>query len=140
MNDGHCKVFVNVWLKDRRTYSEFTAEGGEFRREPGCVSQIAIPQDMVYYDIVSSISTITAWGNDCLGNGTFGLEIRGDGRPSDPNTESNILGAQLGPNGAAFDSNEGALGFSTWAFVTNRYTGERLQVLDFDFRLWCVTY
>jgi len=138
MNEGDCKVFVNVWLKNRKTYSEFSDMGGEFKLEPGCASQAADEEEIVYYEINPRRSTITAWGNDCLGTGTFGIEIRSDDRPNgnpDPNVP--MFGAQLGINGAAFDSNIGALGFSTWGFVTDRYTKERLWVLDFDFRLWC---
>ncbi len=137
MNEGSCKVFVNVWLKDRKTYGEFSAMGGEFKLEPGCASQAADKEDLVYYDIDASRSRIAAWGDDCLGTGVYGLELRGDSSPSNPNTESSNFRGQLGANGAGFDSNIGALGFSSWGFITDRYTGEQLWVMDFDFRLWC---
>ena len=130
MNDGHCKVFVNVWLKDKLNLEDFTAIGGEFKLEPGTASQAAIPSELVYYDIDASRSILCAWGGDCLEEGSFGLELRGG-------PEGEFYRAQLGLNGAAFDSNIGALGFSTWGFITDRHTGEQLWVMDFDFRLRC---
>ena len=140
MNDGECKVFVNVWLNDRKTYSEFIDMDGEFKREIGCASQEANPEEQVYYDIDASRSLLYAWGGDCLSEGLFGLELRGNDRPSDPNSITSNFRSQLGVNGAAFDSNIGAFGFSTWGFITDPYTGEQLYVMDFDFRLWCVSY
>ena len=126
MTEGNCKVYVNVWLKDKQTYDEFSANGGEYKLEPGCASQEANPEELLYYEIDSDYSWLYAWGNDCIGQGCFGLEQRGE----------NLRG-QLGANGAAFDSNIGALGFSNWGWITDRHTGERLWVMDFDFRLRC---
>ncbi|WP_350291677.1 hypothetical protein [uncultured Croceitalea sp.] len=126
MNDGNCKVYVNVWLKDKQKYDEFTSNGGEFKLEIGCASQAANPEELLYYEIDNKRSWLYSWGNDCVGKGCFGLEQRGE----------NLRG-QLGPNGAAFDSNIGAHGFSNWGWITDRHTGERLWVMDFDFRLRC---
>ncbi len=126
MNDGKCKVYVNAWLKDKRTYDEFTAIGGEFKLEPGCASQEAVPGDLLYYEMDSKRSWLYSWGSDCLGTGCFGLEQRGE----------NLRG-QLGPNGAGFDSNIGAHGFSNWGWIIDKHTHERLWVMDFDFRLRC---
>ena len=126
MNDGNCKVYVNVWLRDKQNYDEFSADGGEFKLEPGCASQAADPAELHYYEIDNRYSWLYAWGGDCVGQGCFGLEQRGE----------NLRG-QLGPNGAAFDSNIGAHGFSNWGWITDRHTGERLWVMDFDFRLRC---
>lgn len=126
MNDGNCKVYVNVWLKDKQNYDEFSANGGEFKLEPGCASQAANPEELKYYEINSKYSWLYSFGSDCVGQGCFGLEQRGE----------NLRG-QLGPNGAAFDSNIGAHGFSNWGWITDRHTGERLWVMDFDFRLRC---
>lgn len=126
MNEGKCKVYVNVWLKDKRTYDEFTAIGGEFKLEPGCASKAADPAELLYYEFDSKRSWLYSWGKDCLGKGCFGLEQRGE----------NLRG-QLGPNGAGFDSNIGEHGFSNWGWITDKHTGERLWVMDFDFRLRC---
>jgi hypothetical protein len=128
MNDGDCKVFVNVWLKDKQNYDEFSSNGGEFKLEPGCASQAANPEELQYYEVNTKRSWLFAYGEDCIGQGGFGLEQRGE----------NFRG-QLGPNGAAFDSNIGANGYSNWGWITDKKTGERLWVMDFDFRLWCYT-
>jgi len=130
MNEGDCTVYVNVWLKDRQSFDEFSATGGEFKLEPGCASQEANPQDLAYYDIDASRSWIYSWGDDCLGSGAYGLELRGDEAPDN-------FRAQLGTNGAGYDSNIGAFGFSSWGYITDWHTNERLWVMDFDFRLQC---
>ncbi|WP_435625437.1 hypothetical protein [Flagellimonas sp.] len=126
MNDGKCKVYVNVWLRDKQTYEEFSANGGEFKLEPGCASQAANEEELLYYEIDNERSWLYSKGSDCLGQGCFGLEQRGE----------NLRG-QLGPNGAAFDSNIGDNGFSNWGWITDKHSGERLWVMDFDFRLRC---
>ena len=126
MNEGNCKVYVNVWLVDKQNYEEFSANGGEFKLEPGCASQAANPEELKYYKVASRYSWLYALGGDCLGQGCYGLEQRGE----------NLRG-QLGPNGAGFDSNIGEHGFSNWGWITDRHTGERLWPMDFDFRLKC---
>ncbi len=126
MNEGNCKVYVNVWFKDKQTYEEFTANGGVFKKEPGCAAQVTNPADLHYYEMDSKKSWLYSWGDDCIGKGCFGLEPRGE----------NLRG-QLGPNGAAWDSNIGENGFSDWGWITDRHTGEHLWVMDFNFRLHC---
>jgi len=129
---GECVVEVNVKLKDRKSWAEWWAEGGEHKKE-GCAGLASSSEDMSYYVIDSENSTLTATGGDCIAEGTFGLEQRPD--PNNDNTPN--LGAHVGPNGANFDSEIGADGLSTWGWITNNQTGERLWVMDFNFKFDC---
>lgn len=126
---GTCVVEVNVWLKDKKTWSEWSAMGGEFKQE-GTAGDAADEEDMNFYIIDSSKSVITASG-DCPQEGTFGLEQRPD--PNDSATPN--FGAHVGPGGANYDSNIGEYGLSTWGWLTDPNTGERLWLIDFNFRL-----
>ncbi|MFK7814062.1 MAG: hypothetical protein AB8B59_16310, partial [Maribacter sp.] len=72
-------------------------------------------------------------GSDCLGEGIYGLEQRPD--PNDLNTPN--FGVVVGPGGALWDSNVGANGVAAWAWITNRETGERLWISDFNFLIDC---
>lgn len=126
---GTCVVDVDVWFKDRTSWSDWEAAGGEFKRE-GCAGDAAKEEEMNFYMIDSEKSTFSANGGDCLGEGNFTLEQRPD--PTDPNEPD--FGAHIGPNGANFDSNLGEYGLSTWAWIVNN-EGERMWVMDFNFLL-----
>ena len=126
---GDCVVQVDAWLKDKKSWTDWSANGGSYKKE-GCSGGVA--EDLSFYVIDAERSTITATGGDCLGEGTFGLEQRPD--PFDPNTPN--FGVHVGPGGANFDSNVGAPGLSGWGWITNE-AGERLWVMDFNFRFEC---
>jgi hypothetical protein len=127
---GTCVVEVNVVLKDKKTWAEWSAEGGEHKKE-GTAGNVANAEDMNYYVIDSANSTITANGGDCVQEGAFGLRQRPD--PNDENTPN--YGGHVGPGGANYDSNIGDLGLSTWGWLTDPNTGEDLWLIDFNFRI-----
>jgi hypothetical protein len=125
---GTCTVHVNVWFKDRKTWAEWRAMGGEHKKE-GTAGNASNSHDMNFYVIDSSMSTVTAVGGDCVQTGTFGVTQRPD--PNDPNTPN--YGAHVGPGGANYDSNIGANGISSWGWLTDLSTGENLWLIDFNF-------
>lgn len=129
---GSCVVTVDIWLKNKKSWAEWSAEGGEHKKE-GCAGDASNEVDMNFYVIDSEKSALTAVGGDCIAEGTFGIEQRPD--PSDDTTPN--YGAHIGPGGANYDSELGAEGLSTWAWITDMTTGERLWVMDFNFTLDC---
>jgi hypothetical protein len=129
--NGTCVVVIDVWLKDKKTWVDWSADGGDFKAE-GCSEAIA--EDMNYYVIDSSLSTITSTGSDCLGEGTFTVEQRPD--PSDLSSPN--YGVFVGAGGALWDTNVGARGLSGWGWILNE-AGERAWVMDFNFRIACET-
>ena len=127
-----CVVEIDVWLKDKRNWTEWQAyNDGEHKKE-GTAGLASDSSLMNFYVIDSERSTITATG-DCPQTGTFGLDQRPD--PNDTNTPN--FGAHVGPGGANFDSNIGANGLSTWGWLTDFNTGERLWLIDFNFKIEC---
>lgn len=126
----NCVVKIDVWLKDRKNYDEWSAIGGELKEE-GCSQARA--QDLHYYVVDPSRSTITSSGSDCLGEGTWGLEQRPN--PNDPDTPN--FGIAVGPGGALWDDHIGAYGLAGWVWLTNQDTGERLWEADFNFITRC---
>ncbi len=126
---GTCVVEVNVWLKDRKSWEEWSALGGGHKAE-GTAGDAARPESLHFYVIDKNNSTITATGG-CAQEGTFGVEQRPD--PNDNNTPN--YGSHVGPGGANYDSNIGADGLSTWGWLTDIQTGERLWLIDFNFRI-----
>lgn len=129
---GTCIVEVDVWLVDKKSWAVWEAEGGSHKVE-GCAGDATNPEDLSFYVIDAERSTLNAAGGDCLGEGSFGIEQRPD--PDDLNTPN--FGAQVGPGGANNDSRIGAVGLSTWAWITNKETGERLWIMDFNFLIDC---
>ncbi|QCW99691.1 hypothetical protein FGM00_06105 [Aggregatimonas sangjinii] len=127
---GTCVVTIDVWLKDKKNWAEWSSAGGEFKAE-GCAGAIA--EAMQYYVIDDSRSTITAAGGDCLEEGTFTVEQRPD--PADINTPN--YGVYVGPGGANWDSNTGENGLSGWGWMVNS-EGEK-WIIDFNFGLECET-
>lgn len=127
---GTCVVDVDVWFINKKTWSEWQAIGGGHKKE-GTAGDASNSEDMNFYVIDETRSTLTANGGDCDLTGTFGLTQRPD--PNDPSTPN--FGAHVGPGGANYDSNIGALGLSTWGWITDLSTGELLYIMDFNFRL-----
>lgn len=132
---GTCAVTLDVWFKDRKTWEEWQAIGGGHKAE-GTAGIESNPEDMYFYVIDSERSVVTAIGGDCAQEGTFGLTQRPD--PNDPNTPN--YGTHVGPGGANWDSNIGANGISTWGWLTDPNTGERLWLIDFNFRIEAECY
>ncbi|MBO6880094.1 MULTISPECIES: hypothetical protein [Winogradskyella] len=127
---GTCVVDVDVWFINKKTWAEWQAIGGGHKKE-GTAGDASNSEDMNFYVIDETRSTLTANGGDCDLTGTFGLTQRPD--PNDPSTPN--FGAHVGPGGANYDSNIGALGLSTWGWITDLSTGELLYIMDFNFRL-----
>jgi hypothetical protein len=133
--EGDCVVKVDVWLKNRMSWEEWSSAGGEYKRE-GCVGENhGVNEEMSFYIIDSERSTLTSMGGDCLGEDgtTYGLVQRPD--PDDLETPN--YGAHVGPNGANYDSEAGANGLSTWGWITDLATGEKLWIMDFNFKFDC---
>ncbi len=127
---GTCSVDLDVWFKDKKTWDEWEAIGGGHKKE-GTAGNASNSEDMSFYVIDDTRSTVTASGGDCDMTGTFGLTQRPD--PNDPSTPN--YGSHIGPGGANYDSNVGALGLSAWGWFTDLSTGEHLYIMDFNFRL-----
>ena len=127
---GTCVVTMNVWLKDKKTWDEWSAIGGEFKSE-GTAGVETTADLMEFYVIDHTRSVVTAAGGDCVQEGTFGLTQRPD--PNDPNTPN--YGAHVGPGGANWDSNIGAEGLSTWGWLIDPVSCDPLWLIDFNFRI-----
>ncbi|MBC3759023.1 hypothetical protein H7U19_11440 [Hyunsoonleella sp. SJ7] len=131
---GTCVVTVNVWLKNKKSWAEWSADGGGHKKE-GTAGDASNSEDMHFYVIDHKKSTIIAEGGDCVQEGTFGVEQRPD--PNDDNTPN--YGVHIGPGGANYDSHVGAHGLAGWGWLIDKVTCERLWLIDFNFRLDCET-
>lgn len=132
INELGCIVTVDVRLIEKKTWEEWSAEDGGHKKE-GCAGNESNSGDMVFYVIDSEHSSIVASNcGDCTG--TYGVEQR-----PDPLTDGAKFGAHFGPGGANYDSNIGAIGLSTWGYLTDPVTGERLWKIDFNFLVDCPT-
>ncbi|WP_203258641.1 hypothetical protein [Hyunsoonleella ulvae] len=132
---GDCIVSVDVWLNNRLDWEAFSSveNGGSFKDEENDCTDVD-PTSLHYYVIDSSRSTITATGGDCYQEGTFGVEQRPD--PNDDSTPH--FGVIVGPGAGLFDDSDiNAYGLSTWGWLTDLATGERLYIIDFNFNLEC---
>ena len=127
---GTCVVTMNVWLKNKKTWDEWSAIGGEFKNE-GTAGSVTTADLMEFYVIDHTKSVVTANGGDCVQEGTFGLTQRPD--PNDANTPN--FGAHVGPGGANWDSNIGEEGLSTWGWLIDPVSCDPLWLIDFNFRI-----
>ena len=127
---GTCVVTLNVWFKNKKTWAEWQAIGGDHKKE-GTAGNASNSADMNFYVIDHTRSTVVAAGGDCVQEGTFGLTQRPD--PNDPNTPN--YGAHVGPGGANYDSNIGANGLSTWGWLIDPVSCDPLWLIDFNFRI-----
>ena len=127
---GTCVVTLNVWLKNKKNWDEWSAIGGEHKKE-GTAGNASNSDDMNFYVIDHTRSVIVAAGGDCVQTGTFGLTQRPD--PNDPNTPN--YGVHVGPGGANYDSNIGADGLSGWGWLIDPVTCDPLWLIDFNFRI-----
>ncbi|WP_282042499.1 hypothetical protein [Winogradskyella flava] len=131
---GTCVVTVDVWLKDKMSWADWQALGGGHKKE-GTAGNASNSADMHFYVIDAERSYISAAGGDCVQEGTFGVEQRPD--PNDPSTPN--FGAHIGVGGANYDSDINAVGLSTWGWLTDIDTEERLWLIDFNFKIECDT-
>lgn len=127
---GTCTVNLNVWFKNKKTWDEWSAAGGEHKKE-GTAGNASNSEDMNFYVIDHTRSVVTASGGDCVQEGTFGLTQRPD--PNDPNTPN--YGSHIGPGGANYDSNIGANGVSSWGWLIDPVSCDPLWLMDFNFRI-----
>jgi hypothetical protein len=125
---GTCAVTLNVWLKNKKTWDEWSAIGGEHKKE-GTAGNASDEEEMNFYIIDHTRSVVTAAGGDCVQEGTFGLTQRPD--PNDPNTPN--YGVHVGPGGANYDSNIGAEGISGWGWLIDPVSCDPLWLIDFNF-------
>ncbi|MEW4925430.1 hypothetical protein [Algibacter sp. 2305UL17-15] len=122
---GDCVVTIDVWFIGKSNWTEWQAAGNDWKDEGGCSGDVK--ENLNYYKIDDTRSTITSAGSDCLGQGVYGLTQRPEEK----------YGVQVGPGGAIWDSNVGAEGLGTWGWITDINTNERLWVMDFNFLLEC---
>jgi len=127
---GTCVVSVNVWFKNKKTWAEWQAIGGEHKKE-GTAGNASDSADMDFYVIDHTRSVVTAVGGDCVQEGTFGLTQRPD--PNDASTPN--FGAHVGAGGANYDSNLGEIGLSSWGWLIDPVSCDPLWLIDFNFRI-----
>ena len=136
---GTCIVVVDVWLKDKKDWNAWDASGGTIKAE-GCDPDALVKEDLRFYVIDSSKSTISASGDCGVGRtGEFGVEQRPDpANATDGDPSTLHLGAIVGPGAALFDSSSiNSDGLATWGWLTDKTTGERLHSIDFNFNFEC---
>ncbi|MEW4925427.1 hypothetical protein [Algibacter sp. 2305UL17-15] len=104
--NGDCVVTIDVWFIGKMNWDDWYASGNDWKDEGGCSGDVK--EALHYYKIDSKRSTITSAGSDCLVEGVYGLEQR----PAEK------YGVQVGPGGAIWDSNVGAMGLGTWGWIT----------------------
>jgi hypothetical protein len=137
INENGCIVEVDVYLIDKKSWNVWSTTAinginGQHKKE-GTAGNASDSSLMSFYVIDSERSTLTATGNCGGREGTYGLEQR-----PDPATDNANFGAHIGPGGANYDSNLEAIGLSTWGYMFDLDTKERLWVMDFNFLIECV--
>ncbi|WP_142785982.1 DUF7467 domain-containing protein [Changchengzhania lutea] len=135
--NGGCVVTVDVWLKDEKSWDEWSTTEingipGAHKKE-GTAGDASNSEDMRFYVIDSQRSIISAEG-DCVATGTFAVEQR-----PDPYTDGMNYGAHIGPGGANYDSNIGAIGLSTWGYLTEINESTTTNCNDCDGKLNALT-
>ncbi len=132
---GTCVVEIDVWFKDKKDWDAWSASGGTIKPE-GCNIDALVKEDLHFYVIDSSRSTITASGDCGEGRvGTFGVEQRPD--PNDPETPN--LGVIIGPGGALWNTNADDHGLATWGWLTELPTVSNENCNDCDGKLNALT-
>ncbi|MGI9545060.1 MAG: hypothetical protein ACR2MX_17495, partial [Cyclobacteriaceae bacterium] len=128
---GTCSAQLYIVLKDLKDWNQWSADGGTFKPQ-GCDPGAVIKENLRYYVIDGTQSTITTTGGDCLEEGTFFITQRPD--PNDPNTPN--LGVHVGPGGALYDSDTSAEGLAGWGWMGPQ-GDERRWRIDFNFHIDC---
>ncbi|NNC49536.1 MAG: hypothetical protein HKO01_03270 [Flaviramulus sp.] len=135
INEKGCVVEVDVRLINKKNWDDWstsTINGipGNHKKE-GTAGNASQSGDMNFYVIDSENSTLKATGT--CGTGVESGKIYGLEQRPDPFTQSDNFGAHVGPGGANYDSNKGAIGLSTWGWIFDLDTKERLWKMDFNF-------
>ncbi len=128
---GTCSAELYIVLKDEKNWTAWNASGGDFKPQ-GCNPGVLVKENLRYYIVDGSKSTITTTGGDCLEEGTFKVTQRPD--PADLSTPN--LGVHVGPGGALFDSDTNAEGLAGWAWMGPNGDERRWQI-DFNFHIKC---
>ncbi len=130
---GTCSAQLYIVLKDIKDWAMWSADGGEFKAQ-GCNPGLLVKEDLRYYVVDGSKSTITVTGGDCLEEGTFVITQRPD--PDNPSTSN--YGVHVGPGGALYDSDTSAEGLAGWAWMGPQEDKRRWKI-DFNFHINCDT-
>ncbi|TMM55948.1 T9SS type A sorting domain-containing protein [Maribacter algarum] len=128
---GTCTAEVYIVLKDLKDWAQWSADGGMFKPQ-GCDPGAVVKENLRYYVIDETQSTITTTGGDCVEEGTFTVSQRPD--PNDPNTPN--LGVHIGPGGALYDSDTSAEGLAGWGWMGPQGDEQRYRI-DFNFHIDC---
>ncbi len=128
---GTCVAEVYIVLKDLKDWTQWSADGGTFKPQ-GCDKDAVVKEDLRYYVIDGTKSTITTSGGDCVEENTFIVTQRPD--PDDPNTPN--LGVHIGPGGALYDSDTTAEGLAGWGWMGPQGDEQRYRI-DFNFHIDC---
>jgi len=128
---GSCSAKLYIVLKDKKNWVDWSADGGGFKAQ-GCDVGSVVKENLRYYVVDETKSTITTTGGDCLEEGTFILSQRPD--PTDASTGN--YGVHIGPGGALFDSDTSAEGLAGWAWMGPR-SDKRKWKIDFNFHIAC---
>ena len=128
---GSCSAQLHVVLKEKKDWATWSADGGGFKPQ-GCDPGSLVKENLRYYVIDGTKSTITTTGGDCLEEGTFVVSQRPD--PADISTPN--LGVHVGPGGALFDSDTTAEGLAGWAWM-GPAGDKRKYRIDFNFHIDC---
>ncbi|MFS4494024.1 T9SS type A sorting domain-containing protein [Maribacter sp. 2308TA10-17] len=128
---GTCSAQLYIVLKDLKDWNQWSADGGDFKPQ-GCNRNALVKENLRYYVVDETQSTVTTSGGDCLEQGTFIVSQRPD--PNDPNTPN--LGVHIGPGGALWDSDTSAEGLAGWAFMGPQGDEQKWQI-DFNFHIDC---
>ncbi|MGI9551770.1 MAG: Calx-beta domain-containing protein, partial [Aurantibacter sp.] len=128
---GTCSAQLYVVLKDKKNWAAWSADGGGFKPQ-GCDPGSLVKENLRYYVVDGTKSTITTTGGDCLEEGTFKVTQRPD--PADLTTPN--LGVHVGPGGALYDSDTTAEGLAGWAWMGPN-SDERKWKIDFNFHIDC---
>ncbi len=128
---GTCTAELYIVLKDRKNWDTWNADGGDFKPQ-GCNSGALVKENLRYYVVDGTKSTITTTGGDCLEEGTYIVTQR----PDPNNAATPNLGVHVGPGGALFDSDTTAEGLAGWAWMGPK-SDERRWHIDFNFHIDC---
>ncbi len=121
-----CVADIDLWLKDKKNFEDWSAGGGLFKDEIESSSCSDVVAELLnYYVVDETRSSMIATGCDDR-DGEYTISHR----PIDER-----YAFQVGPGGALFDIGND-FGVSGWASAINKATGES-HILDFNFVTEC---
>ncbi|WP_194525943.1 Calx-beta domain-containing protein [Zobellia roscoffensis] len=128
---GNCSANLHIVLKDVKDWTNWSNNGGNFKPQ-GCNPGALVKENLRYYVIDATKSSITTTGGDCLEEGTYKVHQRPD--PNDASTPN--LGVHVGPGGALYDTDTAAEGIAGWAWMGPLSDKYRWKI-DFNFHIKC---